>query len=60
MGGVLTGGRESCVSCSSNFKPLARLVTEISAEKSFPIVKVSQGPTIGFLYEPAVYLNVLK
>ena len=54
MGGVLTGGREACVACSSNFKPLARLVAKISTEKSFPIVTVSQGPTIGFRCEPAV------
>ena len=55
MGGVLTGCREACVACSPNFKPLARLVAEISAAKSFPIVMVSQGPTIGFRCEPAVY-----
>ena len=48
MGGVLTGGREACVASSQNLKPLARLVAEISAEKSFPIVTVSRGPTIGF------------
>ena len=52
MAGVLTGGREACVACSPNFKPLARLVALISAEKSFPIVTVSQGPTIGFRCEP--------
>ena len=55
MGGVLTGGREACVACSSNLKPLSRLVAGISAEKSFPIVTVSQGPTIGFRCEPAVH-----
>ena len=54
MGSVLTGGMEVCVACSPNFKPLTRLVAEISAEKSFPVVTVSQGPTIGFLCEPAV------
>ena len=57
MAGVLTGGREACVACSPNFKPLARLVAEISAEKSFPIVTVSQGPTIGFRCKPAVSVN---
>ena len=57
MGGVLTGGREACVACGPNFKPLARLVAEISAEKSFPIVTVSRGPTIGFQCEPAVCGN---
>ena len=46
MGGMLTGGREACVVCIPNFKPLACLVAEISAEKSFPIVTVSQGPTL--------------
>ena len=55
MGGVLIGGREACVACISNFKPLTCLVAEISAEKSFPIVTVSQGPTIGFRCEPAVH-----
>ena len=54
MGGVLTGGREACVACIPNFKPLACLVADISAEKSFPIVTVSQGPTIGFRCESAV------
>ena len=54
MGGVLTGVKEACVACRPNFKPLACLVAEISAEKSFPIVTVSQGPTIGFRCEPAV------
>ena len=54
MDSVLTGGREACVACSSNFKPLACLVAEISAEKSFPIVTVSQDPTIGFRCEPSV------
>ena len=54
MGGVLTGGREAFVACRQNFKPLACLVAEISAEKSFTIVTVSQGPTIGFRCEPAV------
>ena len=54
MGGVLTGGREACVACIPKFKPLACLVAEISAKKSFPIVTVSQGPTIGFRCEPAV------
>ena len=54
MGGVLTGDREACVACIPNFKPLACLVAEISAEKSFPIVTVSQGSTIGFRCEPAV------
>ena len=60
MGGVLTGGREACVACIPNFKPLACLVAEISAEQSFPIVTVSQGPTIGFLCEPAVPLDLLN
>ena len=54
MGGVLTGGREACVACKPNFKPVACLLAEISAEKSFSIVTVSQGPTIGFQCEPAV------
>ena len=48
LGGVLTGGREACVECGPNFKPLASLVAEISVEKSFSIVTVCQGPTIGF------------
>ena len=54
MGGVLTDGREACVACGPNFKPLARLVAEISVEKLFPIVTVCWGPTIGFRYKPAV------
>ena len=60
MGGVLTGDREACVACISNFKPLACLVAEISAQKSFPIVTVSRGPVIGFRCKPAVnshYIN---
>ena len=55
MGGVSIGGREACVACRPNFKHLACLVAEISAEKSFPIVTVSQGPTIGSRCKPAVY-----
>ena len=39
-------------------RPLARLVTEISVEKSFPIVTVCWGPTIGFRCEPAVIHNI--
>ena len=54
MGGVLTGGREACVACGPNLKPLVRLVAEISVEKSFPIVTLCRGPTIGFRCKPAV------
>ena len=53
MGGVLTGGREAWVACRPNFKPLACLVAEISAD-----VMVSQGPTIGFRCEPAVHYTI--
>ena len=56
MGGVLTGGREACVVCGPNVKPLAHLVANISAEKLFLILMVSWGPTIGFRCEPAVDL----
>ena len=48
MGGVLTGGGEAFLASGPNFKPLASLVAEISVEKSFSIVTVCQGPTIGF------------
>ena len=59
MGGVLTGGREACVACIPNFKHMACLVAEISAEKSFLIVTVSQGPTIGFRCKTAVNFLVV-
>ena len=55
MGSVLTSASEACVACGSNFKPLARQVAEISVERSFPILTVCWGPTIGFRSEPAVY-----
>ena len=54
MGSVLTSASEACVACGSNFNPLARQVAEISAQRSFPIVTVCWGPTIGFRSEPAV------
>ena len=60
MGGVLTGAREACVACGSNFKPLARQFAEISAERSFPIVTVCWGPTIGFRSELVVPMDPLK
>ena len=54
MGSVLTGGSEACGECGPNFKPLAHLVVEISADTSFPIVTLCWGPTISFRCEPAV------
>ena len=54
LDGVLTGGGEAFVACGPNFKPLACLVGEISAQKWFPIIPVCQGLTIGFRCEPAV------
>ena len=54
IGGLLTCGGEAFVACGPNFKPLAALVAEISAEKLIPIVTVCRDPAIGFRCEPAV------
>ena len=54
MGGVLTGGREACVACGPNFKPLACLVAEISVEESYKVATVFRGLTIVFQCKPAV------